>query len=114
MSIEVRGLNKNFGDFVALDDDDTVLAHYVATFKAAAAAHEGRLLRTVAVRQDVVPVGDDVPDEAELDGRRGPSDQEQCAGAQIGQPRRHRATQRLAKQYDVGGLDAALGPRQRR
>jgi hypothetical protein len=43
---------------VALDDDDTVLAHYVATFKAAAARHEGRLLRTVAVRQDVVPVGD--------------------------------------------------------
>ena len=43
---------------VALDDDDTVLAHYVSTFKAAATAHEGRLLRTVAVRQDVVPVGD--------------------------------------------------------
>lgn len=47
---------------VALDDDDTVLAHYVSTFKAAATRHEGRLLRTVAVRQDVVPVadGDDV------------------------------------------------------
>jgi hypothetical protein len=43
---------------VALDDDDTVLAHYVSTFKGAAARHEGRLLRTVAVRQDVVPVGD--------------------------------------------------------
>ena len=43
---------------VALDDDDTVLAHYVSTFKAAATRHEGRLLRTVAVRQDVVPVGD--------------------------------------------------------
>jgi hypothetical protein len=43
---------------VALDDDDTVLAHYVSTFRAAAARHEGRLLRTVAVRQDVVPVGD--------------------------------------------------------
>ncbi len=47
---------------VALDDDDTVLAHYVATFKAAAAAQEGRLVRAVAVRQDVVPVavGDDI------------------------------------------------------
>ncbi|GAA1913521.1 glycosyltransferase family 2 protein [Nocardioides hwasunensis] len=43
---------------VALDDDDTVLAHYVATFKAAAAEHEGRLLRAVAVRQDVVPRDD--------------------------------------------------------
>lgn len=43
---------------VALDDDDTVLAHYVATFKAAAAENEGRLLRSVAVRQDVVPRGD--------------------------------------------------------
>ncbi|MFC7360055.1 glycosyltransferase family 2 protein [Nocardioides astragali] len=47
---------------VALDDDDTVLAHYVSAFKAAATRHDGRLLRTVAVRQDVVPVadGDDV------------------------------------------------------
>ena len=44
---------------VALDDDDTVLSHYVSTFKAAAAEHEGRLVRTVAVRQDVVPVGHD-------------------------------------------------------
>lgn len=43
---------------VALDDDDTVLAHYVATFKAAAAEHEGQLVRTVAVRQDVVPLGE--------------------------------------------------------
>ncbi len=42
---------------VALDDDDTVLAHYVATFKSAAAANDGRVLRTVAVRQDVAPVG---------------------------------------------------------
>jgi glycosyltransferase involved in cell wall biosynthesis len=42
---------------VALDDDDTVLAHYVATFKAAAAEHDGRVLRAVAVRQDVAPVG---------------------------------------------------------
>lgn len=41
---------------VALDDDDTVLAHYVSTFKAAATRHDGRLLRAVAVRQDVVPV----------------------------------------------------------
>ncbi|WP_439937498.1 glycosyltransferase [Nocardia sp. N13] len=43
---------------VALDDDDTVLAHYVASFKAAAVQHDGRLLRAVAVRQDVVPLGD--------------------------------------------------------
>lgn len=43
---------------VAVDDDDAVLAHYVATFKAAAAEHEGRLLRAVAVRQDVVPLGE--------------------------------------------------------
>lgn len=43
---------------VAVDDDDVVLAHYVATFRAAAAEHEGRLLRAVAVRQDVVPVGE--------------------------------------------------------
>lgn len=42
---------------VALDDDDTVMAHYVATFKVAAAQHEGRVLRTVAVRQDAVPLG---------------------------------------------------------
>lgn len=42
---------------VALDDDDTVLAHYVATFKQAAAAHYGRLVRVVAVRQDIAPVG---------------------------------------------------------
>jgi len=42
---------------VALDDDDTVLAHYVATFKRAAEAHYGRLLRVVAVRQDIAPVG---------------------------------------------------------
>lgn len=42
---------------VALDDDDTVLAHYVATFKAAAVANEGMLLRAVAIRQDVAPVG---------------------------------------------------------
>jgi hypothetical protein len=42
---------------VALDDDDTVLAHYVSTFKTAAAEHDGRVLRTVAVRQDVAPVG---------------------------------------------------------
>lgn len=42
---------------VALDDDDTVLAHYVSTFKQAAAAHYGRLLRVVAVRQDIAPVG---------------------------------------------------------
>ena len=44
---------------VALDDDDTVLSHYVATFRSAARQHEGRLLRAVAVRQDVVPVGAD-------------------------------------------------------
>ena len=43
---------------VALDDDDTVLAHYVAAFKEAAASHDGRLLRAVAVRQDVVPQGE--------------------------------------------------------
>lgn len=43
---------------VALDDDDTALAHYVATFKAAAAEHEGQLVRAVAVRQDVVPLGE--------------------------------------------------------
>ncbi len=49
---------------VALDDDDTVLAHYVSTFKAAATKHEGQLLRTVAVRQDVVPVGDGDDDRA--------------------------------------------------
>jgi hypothetical protein len=42
---------------VALDDDDTVLAHYVSTFKTAASDNEGRVLRTVAVRQDVAPVG---------------------------------------------------------
>jgi hypothetical protein len=43
---------------VALDDDDTVLSHYVATFKARAATHDGQLLRVVAVRQDIAPVGD--------------------------------------------------------
>ena len=42
---------------VALDDDDTVLAHYVSTFRSAAAKHYGRLLRVVAVRQDIAPVG---------------------------------------------------------
>jgi hypothetical protein len=42
---------------VALDDDDTVLSHYVSTFKSAAVEHDGRVLRTVAVRQDVAPVG---------------------------------------------------------
>ena len=46
---------------VALDDDDTVLAHYVATFKAAAAEHDGRVLRTVAVRQDVAPSAASTP-----------------------------------------------------
>ncbi len=44
---------------MALDDDDTVLAHYVSTYKAAAADNDGRVLRTVAVRQDVAPVGAD-------------------------------------------------------
>lgn len=44
---------------VALDDDDTVLAHYVSTYKAAAVENDGRVLRTVAVRQDVAPVGAD-------------------------------------------------------
>jgi hypothetical protein len=43
---------------VALDDDDTVLAHYVETFKSRAATHDGQLLRVVAVRQDIAPVGD--------------------------------------------------------
>lgn len=43
---------------VAVDDDDAVLAHYVASFKAAAIEHEGQLLRAVAVRQDVVPLGE--------------------------------------------------------
>jgi hypothetical protein len=43
---------------VALDDDDTVLSHYVETFKSRAATNDGQLLRVVAVRQDIAPVGD--------------------------------------------------------
>jgi hypothetical protein len=55
-------LNEGFGAarghyIVALDDDDTVLSHYVSTFRSAAADHYGRLLRVVAVRQDIAPVG---------------------------------------------------------
>ena len=42
---------------VALDDDDTVLAHYVATFRSSAITHYGQLLRVVAVRQDIAPIG---------------------------------------------------------
>lgn len=42
---------------VALDDDDTVLAHYVATFRRAAEEGYGRLVRVVAARQDIAPVG---------------------------------------------------------
>ncbi len=41
---------------VMLDDDDTVLAHWVRTFRSMEATAAGRLLRTVAVRQDVVPL----------------------------------------------------------
>lgn len=43
---------------VALDDDDTVLSHYVATFKAGAAVRDGQLIRAACARQDVAPVGD--------------------------------------------------------
>ncbi len=53
-------LNTAFADargrYVAvLDDDDLVLAHWVETFAAAAAAAPGRLLRTVCVEQPVEP-----------------------------------------------------------
>lgn len=53
-----RPLNEGFaaatGHYIAiLDDDDLPMAHWVETFKALAAANPGRLLRAVAVRQDV-------------------------------------------------------------
>ena len=38
---------------VSLDDDDMPLGHWVETFHALAASDPGKLLRTVAVRQDV-------------------------------------------------------------
>ncbi len=41
-----------------LDDDDTVLSHWVETFAGLEREAPGCLLRTATVRQDVVPLGD--------------------------------------------------------
>ena len=41
---------------VALDDDDTVLAHWVETFRDAEQSAAGTVLRSGALRQDVVPL----------------------------------------------------------
>ncbi|MDF1604308.1 glycosyltransferase family 2 protein [Nocardioides sp. YIM 152315] len=41
---------------VMLDDDDTVLAHWVETFAALERQRPGRLLRATTVRQDVIPL----------------------------------------------------------
>ncbi len=46
------------GRYIAmLDDDDTVLAHWVETFAGLEREAAGRLLRAATVRQDVVPLG---------------------------------------------------------
>lgn len=51
------GLRKARGRYVTvLDDDDTVLAHWVSEFEAAAKRHPGRVLRGVALRQEVTRV----------------------------------------------------------
>lgn len=46
---------------VALDDDDTVLAHWVETFRSTEQAAAGTVLRAGALRQDVVPLQVETP-----------------------------------------------------
>ena len=52
------GLDRARGRYVAFfDDDDLVTARWVGTFRAAATAHPGRVVRSLAVLQDVSRAG---------------------------------------------------------
>ncbi len=57
---------------VAVDDDDLVLAHWVAEFRGLADAHPGQVLRAVVAEQDVAETPDVAPGHAAASAARTP------------------------------------------